>query len=214
MPIFSLRESDPKGELSAFPQEGQGFNNVADVIGQVLGLVGKYKTAKTNKAFRDAANEELKSGRGEAEYEYDPTKGGFKMKVSPKKADNMANSVNSMISRFKTAQQFGIDPVTGQAISPDKLAKPRFGYTGDIFSQIFSDPNAMAKVMSGGDDDGSGNPPIDPSLTVPTGANGAQPSFMDPLELEAQQAIAQGADPVKVRARLAQLKGQKSGGSI
>lgn len=213
MPIYSLRESDPKGELSSVPQEGQGFNNVADIIGSVLSLVGKYKTAKTNKAFRDAANQELSSGRGEAEYEYDPSKGGFKMKVSPKKADNMANSVNSMINRFKVAQQFGVDPVTGQAIAPDKLTKPRFGYAGDIFSQIFSDPNAMAKVLSGQDDE-SGNPPIDPNLVVPSGPGGAQPSFMDPLDLEAQKAIAAGADPVKVRARLAQLKGQKSGGSI
>jgi hypothetical protein len=72
----------------------------------------------------------------------------------------------------------------------------------------------MSKVMSGQDDDGSGNPPIDPSLTVPTGPNGQQPTCMDPLDLEAQNAIAKGADPVKVRARLAQLKAEKANGSV
>ena len=212
MPIYSLRESDPKGELSAFPQEGpSGIESVNKALGAVLQAINTFKTAKINKGFREAAAKELESGTGEASYEYDPKTGSYSQKVSPKKPD--ASGVNATMTRFRLAQQFGIDPLTGQKIAPDKLAKPRFGYASDIFSQIFSNPDAMAKVLSG-EDEGGPVASDDANIDVLSGPGGSQPKVLDTLELEAQNAIANGADPVKVRARLAQLKAQKTNGSV
>jgi len=99
-------------------------------------------------------------------------------------------SPGTQISRFRTGQQFGVDPITGEPIPEDQLKTPRFGVAGDPTDIIFQQ---IAQKRTGG---GQVIPP----------AGGGQ---VDPLDLEAQEAIRSGKDPFLVKQRLAQLKAQR-----
>ena len=222
MPIVSLRDSDPSGELRSTQQPTSKSEDALTLLQALLGAGKKYQKSRQDKTFRTAAAEALKAGQSDVSYEYDQTTGQYKTKIEPKKQPTQAE----IISRFKTGQQFGVDPVTSQQLPSEQLKDPRFGYSGDIFSQLFG--QALDSESVAGEDSG----PIvaapqkkkgfsfipdaqaaTPKIDIPTGPGGANPTFLSPLELEAQTAIAQGADPVKVKARLTELMAQQRGKS-
>lgn len=221
MPIVNLRDWDTSGELTPTPSRRTGMDDVFDLAAGAKKAYSKFRTDRANAAFREAAAKEMNSGNSQNTYEFDPATGQFKVKIEPKKID-----ANDVMRRWLLRQQFGIDPMTGETVPQDQLRKPRFGYTSDIFSQILAgmtpgaDPNAEASaaapnVAAGGGMFSMPNAQAAtgaPNITVPSTPGGGQPRFLDPLELEAQNAIQAGADPVAVKARLAQIRGARRGG--
>jgi len=130
------------------------------------------------------------------------------------------------ISRQKFIQQFGVDPITQQQVSKfnpftgqQQLLDPRFGFSQERLDPIDEATKALAAKRSGTQ---LPTPPSGPQgasvpgAALPPQAGVNQPfvppggtRFLDPLELEAQQAIAQGADPALVRKRIQELKAQQ-----
>ena len=188
MPIVTLRDWDQSGQMTATdnpPSKSQ------DALAALAQVVKAYKTYKTNSdtkkaqnAYRDAAIAAMGQPGNESSFEYDPSK-GYTAKVQPKKAD--ADTSNAQMRREVFKNQFGYDPITGEKVA--NPVKPKFGYSNDI----------LAQILGGGglNDDASV-----PSLDVPS--NDAK--FLDPIDQDAQAAIAAGADPAAVKARAAQLK--------
>lgn len=166
MPIVSLRESDPAGELRATPDQRTGTDDLVDLVGQLIGAFKKRQKGQVDKAYREAAHRELEAGKADLGYEYDSATGAAKTKITPRKQD-----IGPLINRWKTAQQFGVDPVTGEKIPEDQLLKPRFGYQGDIFSQILNNPGALAEAM--GDEPAPGIAPQPSTKSVVPAANAA-----------------------------------------
>ena len=52
------------------------------------------------------------------------------------------------IGRFRTAQQFGVDPITGHKLSNNELYKPRYGYKDDLSQMFGGGSNANAPYAS------------------------------------------------------------------
>lgn len=220
MPIITTKQWDPTGELAATPDDNSSGKNVLELIGGVMKVMKKRQQEKVEKALREKV---LAGGEGVG-FEYDPETGKAKYKMDGSKPDSLA----SKIQRYIVGQQFGVDPVTQQPIQDPK--KPRFGYQGNnIWGQLLQEDPDLS-----GTDDGSAQPPAasapaapppvrrgnpfvpsaqastvvpgGPRIDNPVGVDGAQPEFLDELELAAQNAILKGADVAKVKARLAQLK--------
>jgi len=207
MPIVSVRDWDPTGKMTATPEQKPAGQDAMQILAGLIGIAKARKKSKVDQAFRTSAAQALAGGNAEQSFDYDSSTGQFTSKIAPKK-----NDVGDAVNRFKTMQQFGVDPVTGQPVPEEKLHKPRFGYTGDLLAQLLGNPQAMGEVLND-------TPTAAPAAALPADAGidtgsftGGQPNFLDPLELEAQNAMAKGAPVDKVKARLAQLRKGKSGG--
>lgn len=226
MSVITLSQTDPQGRLQSTPDEPNGTNDALTVVAGLVNMFKKYQLSKQNNQFSRSAAEAVKAGNSDVSYDYDPATGKYKAKIAPKK-DNTA----AQVRRYVAGQQFGVDPVTGQPIPQEQLKKPRFGYTGDVFSQLLAGLNPGGSPAAGVAPNmtpaapaaqPSGNNPFStPSaqaapaagIQMPSVVPGQQPQFLDALDLEAQNAIASGADPVKVRARVAQIR-EASRGSV
>lgn len=220
MSVINIRDWDPEGQFQPTPTNKPKGQDVLEFMTAAIGAINKRKKSNMDNAFREAATRELNAGTSEASYEYDPATGNFKAKVEPKKVN-----VGDLVNQFKTRQQFGVDPVTGEAIPEDQLKKPRFGYTEDILSQILAgnglagnlpDPAAAAPAQAApaAPADKTGFAPSGAGIDTGSFVDGQQPRFLDPLILEYQNALAAGANPIQAKARLQQLQqGRgKSGG--
>jgi len=221
MPVINLRDWDPEGQFQPTPTNKPKGQDALEFMAAAIGAISKRKKSSMDKAFREAATRELNAGTSEASYEYDPATGNFKAKVEPKKVN-----VGDLVNQFKTRQQFGVDPVTGETIPEDQLKKPRFGYTEDILSQILAgnglpalagqqvDPASPAAAAPAAAPDKTSFVPSGAGIDTGSFVDGAQPKFLDPLMLEYQNALAAGANPIQAKARLQQLQqGRgKSGG--
>lgn len=236
MPVLTTRDWDPTGELTASPQKRDKTQDILSMIRSTMDGVTAAKQKQNNEAYRRAAMQDLNSGNSAAEYDYDPTTGQMKVKISPKKEETQADKMRRAVYR----QQFGVDPVTGEEVPSEELRKPRFGYNNNPLMAILSDPAALSSLLGEEEEAGGSTlqqtqipqqaapqmqqPAFDPrsvagirytpqAQAAPMGnpqieipGQGAQ--FLDPLELEAQNAILKGADPKLVRARMQQLREQ------
>lgn len=220
MPIVTLNQTDPQGTLSPTKPTNNYGGNIGQILSTIAAVVKSKKQNDMNKQFRESAFKDLAGGASESEYEFDPATGQVKFKVAPKKD----KSQSEQMKRFLLTQQFGVDPVTGQPADPSTLKKPRFGYQGNPLLAVLNDPSAMAGLFDDTtEEESSGSsvahfgtpsaqaaPAATPQITMPS-ESGGKTNFLSDLEVQAQNAIKAGADPVKVKKRLAELQGASRG---
>lgn len=101
MPVLTLRDTDPKGELSAFPSQSGVLDEVMGGLQGLAGIVGGLRKRKRERRFEKTAEEAvqteldklMKGEKSKLDMEYDPTTGSIKFNIKqprPSQTDILA----------------------------------------------------------------------------------------------------------------------------